>query len=112
MERLWIDLDKGGGPEDRRVDSILRPGRISSIAASTPRVTSRVLAQGSFSTISIRPGPSLMTASPKSGQVSHTTSPTSPRRSGVPSGFLRSLMGTWARSSGAKIGKAVRIPIR
>jgi hypothetical protein len=33
-----------------------RPGRISWSATSTPRVTSRVLPQGSFSTISIRPG--------------------------------------------------------
>ena len=37
-----------------------RPGRISSMAASTPLVTSRVLAQGKLSTISSRPGPSLI----------------------------------------------------
>src|SRR2546427_9197960 len=35
-----------------------------SSASSTPRVTSRVLAQGNFSTIIMRPGPPLMTASP------------------------------------------------
>ena len=44
-----------------------RPGRISSSAASTPRVTSSVFAQGYFSMISISPGPSLMIASPMSG---------------------------------------------
>ena len=32
-----------------------RPGRIAASASSTPRVTSSVLAHGSFSTIIIRP---------------------------------------------------------
>ena len=54
-----------------------RPGRISSSAASTPRVTSSVLAQGNFSTMSISPGPSLMTASPMSGWWSMTSLATS-----------------------------------
>ena len=61
------------------------PGFSDSSAASTPRVTSSVLAQGSFSTIIIRPGPSLMTASPIIGQVSQTTLATSPMLSVVPS---------------------------
>ena len=72
-----------------------RPGRISSMAASTPFVTSTVLPQGNFSTMSSRPGPSLITASPIIGQVSSTTSATSSRRSGVPSLLFRSLTGTW-----------------
>ena len=78
-----------------------RPGRISSRAASTPRVTSRVLPQGSFSTISMSPGPSLMTASPISGWWSTFRSATSPRRSGLPP---RCSTGTWARSSGVTMG--------
>ena len=41
-----------------------RPGAIAASAASTPRVTSRVLPHGSFSTISMMPTLSLMTASP------------------------------------------------
>ena len=57
------------------------PGRNSSRAASTPRVTASVLAQGNFSTMSMRPGPSLMTASPMGRGVSQTTLPTS--RSGA-----------------------------
>ena len=44
-----------------------RPGRMSSIALSIPRVTSSVFAHGNFSTTSSRPCLSLMTASPKSG---------------------------------------------
>ena len=40
------------------------PGCISSIASSMPRVTSIVLAPRNFWTTSIRPGPSLTTASP------------------------------------------------
>ena len=47
--------------------------------------------------MSMRPGPSLMTASPMSGWWSSTTSATSPRRNGLPS---RSSTRTWARSSG------------
>ena len=88
----------------------VRPGCISAIASSTPRVTSRVLAQGSFSTISISPGPPLITASPKSGQVSQTTSPTSFRINGEPSVFLRSLIGIWASSSGVMTGRTERMP--
>ena len=44
-----------------------RPGRSDARVASTPRVTSNVLAHGNFSTTSRRPGPLLMTASPMSG---------------------------------------------
>ena len=51
-----------------------RPGWRSWSASSTPRVTSSVFAHGSFSTISIRPGPPLMTASPMSGWWSTRTS--------------------------------------
>ena len=42
------------------------PGAMSLSAASTARVTSSVLPHGSFSTMSISPRPSLMTASPTS----------------------------------------------
>ena len=63
----------------------VRPGRSSSTAASTPFVTSTVLAQGNFSTMSIRPGPSLITASPISGWWSSTTFATSPELQRRPS---------------------------
>ena len=59
----------------------VRPGlAASSSAASTPRVTSSVLPSGCFSTISSRPGPSLMTASPIGGgepigHVGHVAEP-------------------------------------
>ena len=46
-----------------------RPGRISSIAFSTPFVTSSVLASGSFWTTSIRPSRWSMAASPHNGHV-------------------------------------------
>ncbi len=88
------------------------PGRISLIASSTPLVTSRVFAQGSFSTISINPSPWLMTASPKSGQVSQTTSATSLMSRGDPSAFVRSLMGTSPNFSGVMRGKTERTPSR
>ena len=54
-----------------------RPGRISASACSTPRVTSMVFAHGSFSTMSISPSPSLITASPISGWWPSTRSATS-----------------------------------
>ena len=44
-----------------------KAGSRTASASSTPRVTSRVFAQGNFSTISRRPSPSLMTASPMRG---------------------------------------------
>ena len=49
------------------ISTSVRPGRSASSAASTSRVTSSVLPPGCFSTISSRPGPSLMTASPMGG---------------------------------------------
>ena len=56
---------KVGRAEDGRVDlDAGEAGRIWSMASSTPWVTSSVLPHGNFSTMSIRPGPSLMTASP------------------------------------------------
>src|SRR5262245_25800321 len=97
------------------VESISKPGspgRSSSSAASTACVASSVLAQGYFCTISIRPGPSLMTASPNSGQVSVTTSATSLSTSGVPSLFFLLPMGTCASSFGVTIGERDRICTR
>src|SRR6478672_6411548 len=44
-----------------------RPGSSCCSTSSTPSVTSSVLAHGSFSTMSINPSPSLITASPFSG---------------------------------------------
>ncbi len=44
-----------------------RPGRSSSIASSTPCVTSMVLAPRNFCTISSRPSPPLTTPSPQTG---------------------------------------------
>ena len=72
----------------KMVVSISRPGRpglSDSMASSTPRVTSRVLAHGSFSTIIMRPGPGSkpapfptpMTASPTIGGPVSTTLATS-----------------------------------
>jgi hypothetical protein len=59
-------------------------GFSASRPASTPRVTSRVLAPGCFSTISISPMPSLITASPIGGGEPSTISATSPIRSVAP----------------------------
>jgi hypothetical protein len=89
----------------------VRPGRISASAASTPRVTSRVLPQGSFSTISMSPTPSLMTASPlRWGWLPRTTVATSPSATGlVPFGAS---MGIWASSRGLMRGRMWRIPSR
>ena len=86
-----------------------RPGRSSSSAASTPLVTSRVLAQGSFSTMSMRPSPWLMTASPMSGWWSLTRSATWLRRICRPSSVT---MGRLARSSWVTMGCTCRIPSR
>ena len=78
MDRL---LDEARRSEDGGVDLHAgQPGRISSMAFSTPLVTSRVLPHGSFSTTSMRPGPSLITASPASGGAPVATSATSPMR--------------------------------
>ena len=69
-------------------------GRLGSsvlTTSSTSRVSSTVSAHGSFSTMSIRPRPSLTAPSPSSGWWSSTTSATSPSRTtraGLP-GVLR-----------------------
>ncbi len=88
------------------------PGAISSMAASTPCVTSTVLAHGNFSTIKSKPGPSFTTASPIIGQVSSTISATSPSLRGVPSLCTLSLMGTFARSTGEITGSTCWIGSR
>ena len=83
--------------------SITTPGSagfISSSTFSTPVVTSSVFPQGCFSTMSKRPSPSLMTASPINGGVPTTTSATSPRRMGLPP---RNSTTVRARSSGVSI---------
>ena len=49
------------------ISTSFSPGRNVSIAASTARVTDSVFAPSCFSTMSRRPGPSLMTASPIGG---------------------------------------------
>src|SRR5262249_39191435 len=82
-----------------------RPGLSAASASSTPRVTSSVLAHGSFSTIIMRPGPPLMTPSPIIGQVSHFTSATSPRRTVLPP---RTSSGTLARSFASRTGRTYR----
>ena len=82
------------------------PGFRAASASSTPRVTSSVFAHGSFSTIIIRPRSSLMTASPTSGQVSHTTWPTSPRRGGLARRPL-SVSGTAASCSTESTGDSL-----
>ncbi len=67
LVRLSIgDLDEGRRPEDRacRPRCPGGPGRARRAPPRRPSVTSSVLAQGSFSTMSISPSPSLMTASP------------------------------------------------
>ena len=68
------------------VESISTPAQRRARAPPAPprrrRVTSSVLPQGCFSTMSRRPGPSLMTASPMGGGWPSTTCATSPRRSG------------------------------
>ena len=75
----------------------VRPGRRSSSASSTPLVTSRVLAQGNFSTTSSRPGPSLITASPISGWWSSTTFATSPSAEGLAVAFVDGDLGQVGR---------------
>ncbi len=77
---------------------------MSAMACSTPLVTSTVLAQGNFSTMSKSPSPSLTTASPIIGQVSWATVPTSPSRSWLPSASVRWLSGTWPRVSASLTG--------
>ncbi len=72
-------LDEGGRAEYLRVD--VDPLQARQPSPSRPRrhsrVTSSVLAQGNFSTISRMPGPSLMIASPISGWWSSTSRATS-----------------------------------
>ena len=83
-----------------------RPGLSLASASSMPRVTSSVFAQGSFSTIIIKPASSLMTASPMSGRVPHFTVATSPISGASARRTRRSnwLIGTAARSSGVTTG--------
>ena len=82
-----------------------RPGLRASSAESTCRVTMSVLPQGCFSTMSKRPGPSLITASPMAGEASCDLGDTSPSRIGGPSrkhrGTARSSARRWARRAGA-----------
>ncbi len=76
------------------------PGRIASSAASTPSVTSTVLAPGNFSTTRIRHfSPSAQTASPISGWESSTTVVTSP------SVFDVSAVETFERHLGEFVGR-------
>ncbi len=91
------------------VESISMPGRPgfnAASASSMPRVTSSVLAHGSFSTINIRPRSSLMTASPTRGHVSQTTLPTSPSRGGS-ARLPLSVSGTAARCSVENTGDSL-----
>ncbi len=82
------------------------PGFISSIASSMPSVTSMVLAPRNFWTISIRPGPSLITPSPQIGWWSSFTRPRSDRRSVRPPLLTT---GTLPRSSADWIGCTLRM---
>ena len=75
------------------------------MAASTSRVTESVFASSCFSTISSRPGPSLMTASPMGGGNPSRTSATSPSVSGAPP---RIATGTRRRSSARPHRRLVR----
>jgi hypothetical protein len=63
-------------------------------------------------TTSIRPGPSLMTASPNSGQVSSTTSATSLSTRGLPSAFFFAWMGILPSSFAPWIDEEARTVIR
>ena len=105
-------MKSAGRKIDESISRPGRPGRSSASAASTSRVACSVLAHGYLNTTSMSPGPSLMTASPNSGQVSSTTSATSLKTSGVPSTFRLSEMGTWARSWGLTSGETDRMPSR
>jgi hypothetical protein len=73
-----------------------RPGRISSMAFSTPSVTSSVLARGSFWTISMIPCRWLIAASPQSGWWSSTICPRSCRRIVWPFTFSIGTFASWA----------------
>ena len=92
-----VSMNVAGRKMVESISSPGRPGAMTARASSTPRVTSRVLAQGSFSTMSIRPGPPLMTASPIMGGKVVTTSATSARRSAGRPGSRST--GTSARSA-------------
>ena len=75
-----ISMNVAGRKMVESTSTPARPARSASSAASTSRVTSSVLPSGCFSTISSRPGPSLMTPSPIGGGKPSTTSATSPSR--------------------------------
>ena len=123
--RLSIDiLDEGGGPEDRGVDLDAGQARLAAppSAASTPLVTSRVLAQGNFSTISSSPGPSLITASPTSGwwsldHLGHVAPGAAAcRRARRPAPRPRSsgsMIGStcWTRAAGSAVSMKPPVPI-
>ncbi|MCG3163696.1 MAG: hypothetical protein JMDDDDMK_05141 [Acidobacteria bacterium] len=79
------------------ISTSFKPGRSALSAASTLRDTSSVLPVGCFSTISSRPGPSLMIASPMGGGNPSITSATALNCSGAP---LRKATGMRARSCG------------
>ena len=111
--RLSIEhLDEGRRPEDGRVDldSVQTRPQLRPAPSSTPRVTSSVLPHGNFSTISIRPGPSLMTASPISGWWSSTSRGHVGQRE--QRAVRRSAIGTWPRSAGSPIGGTLWIASR
>ena len=86
-----------------------RPGCSSLSACSTPAVICRLLAQGSFSTTSSRPGLPSMIASPISGWCWTATVATSPSRTEP---GLVSATGVCARSAAVTTGRTFRTPIR
>ncbi len=67
--RLWVAVSMKSAGRKRLVSMAMpeSPGRMSSSAASTARVTSRVLAPGNFWITSMRLGPLSPIASPISG---------------------------------------------
>ncbi len=105
--------DRSMNPAGRKIvgstSTPLRPGLRASRAFSTSLVTCRVLPVGCFSTISKRPSPSLITASPIGGGKPTLISATSPRRRGAP---LRNATVIFARSSGSSIAALWRTAIR
>ena len=113
--RVRLSIDSSMKVAGRKiVESISTPGRPglrAASACSTPRVTSSVFAHGSFSTIIIRPGPSLMTASPTIGQVSQATVATSRSRGGSRRRVF-SATGTSARCSTENTGDSLWITSR
>ena len=91
------------------ISTSLSPGFMAARASSTLRVTSSILAAGCFSTISNRPTPSLMMASPIIGGDPILTSATSPRCRADPS---RNETTVRARSSGVTTDVSWRTAMR